>query len=330
MRPGQRVETAVDHLHGGQLQSRCHPEARVAALAMRQGGAISRRQLLTCGLSARAVERRLDAGRLVLVHRGVYAVGGAWLGTRGRSFAALLSAGPDAVLSHRWAASMWGLLAEPAEDVELSVPRSTPHRRLDLVVHGTRFGPGDVRRRDDLPLTSPARTLLDIAGLVDPSELEHAVREARVMRLVTVAHLRATVREARGRRGVAHLARAVSSDDAAPTRSHLERVMVRLIRRARLPRPLVNQRIGAYEVDLLWPTHRVVVETDGWAAHGHRDAFERDRWRDSELQALGFVVLRFTWRQISDEPDVVVRRLARVLAARERDGLAARRASVPG
>jgi very-short-patch-repair endonuclease len=112
------------------------------------------------------------------------------------------------------------------------------------------------------------------------------------------------------------LRRALAAGDAAPTRSELERAMLRLIDDAGLPRPSVNRRLGRYTVDFLWEQEKVVVETDGWAAHGHRQAFERDRARDADLQARGYIVVRFTWRQISEARLLVATRLAQVLAAR--------------
>jgi len=105
-------------------------------------------------------------------------------------------------------------------------------------------------------------------------------------------------------------------DTTEPTRAKLERALLKLLKRAGLPRPLVNARVGPYEADAAWPDERVIVEVDGWAAHGHRGAFERDRARDADLQARGYVVLRFTWRQVVDEPLLVTARIAQVLALR--------------
>jgi very-short-patch-repair endonuclease len=118
------------------------------------------------------------------------------------------------------------------------------------------------------------------------------------------------------RRGLPELRRALAAGDGAPTRSELERMMLRLVAEAGLPRPEVNRRLGPYVVDFLWVRERVVVETDGWAAHGHRRAFEADRARDADLQARGDLVVRFTWRQISEAQLLVATRLAQVLASR--------------
>ena len=107
-------------------------------------------------------------------------------------------------------------------------------------------------------------------------------------------------------------------DTTEPTRTAIERRLVRIVRQAGLPRPKYNAPLHGYEVDALWEAERVVVETDGWAAHGHRTAFERDRAKDADLTSQGYAVLRFTWRQIIDRPDVVAARIAAALARRPR------------
>jgi very-short-patch-repair endonuclease len=186
-------------------------------------------------------------------------------------------------------------------------PAASSDHRAGLTAHAVKpYEPGEVCRRDGLPLTAPLRTLADLASVASEEELERAAAGAQLLRLVTRDEL-ATVHR---------IARLLDDGAAAPTRSELERAMLRIVTGARLPRPLVNARAGPYEVDFLWPAHRVIVETDGWHAHGHRRAFERDRARDAELQALGYVVVRFTWRQVRTEPLVVAARLGRLLTAR--------------
>jgi very-short-patch-repair endonuclease len=275
---------------------------RIAALAGRQDGVISRRQLVGLGVRPRTIDEWISQGRLIPVHRGVYAVGHPALSRRGRSVAALLAVGPDAVLSHRWAAAIWGLVEWPAHP-HVSVPGRRLRSRRGLSIHFARsYAAADLRCRHGLVITSPLRTLADIGAD------ERAVSEAQVLRRVTRREL-----ESAG----GPLARAVEESGAPPTRSELERTMLRIVREAGLPRPLVNHRAGPYVVDFLWPAHGVVVETDGWAAHGHRVAFERDRARDARLQVLGHVVLRFTYRRLRNEPLRVAAQLAQVLAARQ-------------
>jgi very-short-patch-repair endonuclease len=281
-------------------------DARIAQLATRQDGLVHRAQLITLGLSTAAIDHGVRAGRLIAVHRGVYAVGHASLPPRGRCRAALMAAGPSAVLSHRTAAAAWSLIPSMPPFVEVTVTRKGPRTRAGLVVHVTRRTP-EVRILDSLPVTAPLRTLADLKSAPD---LERMCAEAIVLKRVTQEELDAAGLLARER--------------VAPTRSALERRFLALIREAGLPRPRVNEAIGPYLVDFAWQDERVVVETDGWAAHGHRAAFERDHARDADLAAHGWIVLRFTWRQVYDAPTRVVAQLAQTLAARRSTRVALR------
>jgi very-short-patch-repair endonuclease len=268
-------------------------DGRIAAAAAAQSGVLLREQLVNLGLGPHAIDHRVRAGRLHVIHRGVYAVGHAGLDQRGRDIAALLAAGPTAVLSHRSAGAIWRFTKPPPEP-EVTVPGGARRSRPGLRLHRTAsLEAAAVRRHDDLRVTSPARTLRDLARVLGPHELERATAEAQVLGLVPR-----------------------DSVDAAPTRSELERSMLALLGAAALPHPRVNTRIGPHEVDFAWPRERLAVEVDGWAAHSTRRAFERDRARDAELQAAGHAVLRFTWRQVRDQPLLVAARVAHVLGRR--------------
>jgi very-short-patch-repair endonuclease len=270
-------------------------DVAVARLAARQDGVASRAQLGHLGFTARQIDRRVAAGRLIAIYRGVYAVGHAALTERGRVRAALLAAGPTAVASHLTAARLWELIRSMPDTIEVTVAGRARRSRDGLLIHETTREP-EVRRRDGLPLTAPLRTLIDLAA-TQPAELvDRAAAEALVRRLVTDRQLQDAGLTA-----------------PAPTRSELERAFLKIVTQAGLPRPLVNHRIGPYEVDFVWPDHHLIVETDGWAAHGHRRAFERDRARDAALQAAGFRVVRFTYRQIHEQPLRVAAQLARLL-----------------
>ncbi|HKH16310.1 MAG TPA: type IV toxin-antitoxin system AbiEi family antitoxin domain-containing protein [Solirubrobacteraceae bacterium] len=285
----------------------------IAALATAQGGVVGHAQLIALGLTRRAIGHRLSRGRLIVLHRGVYAVGHQALTDRGRGVAALLAAGPGAVLSHRAAAAF--LLIVPALPARLEVTRGDDRRRSrpDLVVHRSSLDfAREVRRRDGLLLTSPARTIADLAATRPAVEVERAWAEARVQNLLQPSHLAAAITP--GRRGARLLTRLVGEPE--PTRSELERAMFAALRAAALPIPQSNVRIGPYLLDFLWREQRLVVETDGWAAHGHRGAFERDRMRDATLQARGYAVLRFMWRQVKYDTVRVVVAIAQVLALR--------------
>jgi hypothetical protein len=200
--------------------------------------------------------------------------------------------------------------------VEVTLAGRRARSRSGIRVHrAASLDPRDVRRVDGVPVTAPARTLVDLARARD-SRLDVALAEAQVLRLVRRRDLDAAVARATDPRGLPELRRALAAGADGPTRSELERSMLRLIDEAGLPRPAVNPRVGRYTVDFLWEREKVVVETDGFAAHGHRRAFEADRARDAELQARGHVVVRFTWRQLRESRVLVATRLAQVLAAR--------------
>ena len=266
---------------------------RLGQAAARYDGVLSREQLFRLGLTRRQIEGRVNAGRLIPIYRGVYAVGHAGLSDRGRVRAALLAAGPDAVASHMTAAALWRIVSTMPAVIEVTTTARAGRNRPGLVIHQTRIAP-EVRTIRNLPLTAPLRTLADLAATQPETTVERATTEALARRLIAPEQVH-------GR---------------APTRSSLERRFLKLLRDAGLPRPLVNQRVGPFEVDFLWPDLRVIVETDGWAAHGHRRAFESDRARDAALQAAGYLVVRITWRRLTEEPIKVAAELAQVLARR--------------
>jgi very-short-patch-repair endonuclease len=281
-------------------------------LAERQHGIVTRRQLLAVGLGSRAIEERLARGLLHRVHRGVYAVGHRVPLPLGREMAAMLACGERAAVSHRSAAVLWELLAPQRGPIHVTVPTQR-RSRAAIRAHHSPLPSTDVTRRHGIRITTPARTLADLAASADERELERAVAEALRRRLVSERALRAEAR--RGRPGASAL-RAVLDAGPAFTRSEAERRMLALIRAAGLPRPEANARVGRYEVDLLWPAERLIVEVDGYAFHGGRRSFELDRARDRALTTAGYRVLRFTWRAIEGEKEAVVASVAAALAAR--------------
>jgi very-short-patch-repair endonuclease len=164
-------------------------------------------------------------------------------------------------------------------------------------------------------VTSPPRTLLDLAEVVSPRDLERALAEAQGRGLARHNELLEQIERNPGRRGIARLRDLLQRQEGpALTRSEAEERLLALLRAARLPSPELNARVGGHEVDFLWRDASLIVEVDGYAFHSSRLAFERDRLRDAELQAAGFQVARATWRQIVDEPHALIARIAHALA----------------
>ena len=236
--------------------------------------------------------------------------------------AAVLACGVGAVVSHRSAAHLYGLLPYPAQvrAVEVTVPGRKLAPRSGIDVHRTRsFDRRDVRTLDGIPVTSPARTLLDVA-VTAPDELDAAFDEAVFRKAVRLPQLSDMIARAAGRPGVRALRELVEAEsDGNRNRLEAEKRFRKLIRAAGLPPPTPNARIGRFVVDFLWPQHRVAVELDGFATHGRRRAFEGDRARDADLQALDYKVIRVTWRQLTSEPYVVIARVAAILALSGRE-----------
>jgi very-short-patch-repair endonuclease len=286
---------------------------RVTALGERQHGVITRRQLIEIGLTDPGIDRRVKDGRLWRVHRGVYAVGRPALTTKGRFIAAVLSCGANAVLSHLAAAILWGLLKERGPRIDVTVPRGGQRRRRGaVIIHRAALPAPDVTARHGIPVTTPARTLIDLADILPRRQLERALDEAAYLRL-DVSDLQPRP----GRRGSGMLAQVLARHVAGSTRtrSTLEERMLSLCHRFRLPTPEVNSSIDGYEADFAWREPRLLVETDGWAAHGTRAAFERDRRRDADLLAAGWRVLRISHERLEREPDWVAARIAEALCA---------------
>jgi very-short-patch-repair endonuclease len=292
-----------------------HPDAAAAEIAARQDGAVSTAQLVAVGLSRRAIAHRVSTGRLQRVHRGVYLLGPV-RGPRAAEWAAILACGPRAVLSHRTALALWGLGDGPPDgDVEITHPRSGRDHDGVRRRRSERIDDRDRAVLHDLPVTSPTRTLLDLASSMRRWELERLIEEAQLRHLAGRDDLYAALERGRGRTGAPAFRAALAREDEPKlTRSQAERRLLDLIRAARLPGPETNVSLARYEVDFLWREQRLVVEVDGFAYHSSRAAFERDRLRDAELQAMGYRILRVTWRRLVDEPEALLAQIATLLA----------------
>jgi very-short-patch-repair endonuclease len=285
----------------------------VAELAARQWGVLSRAQLRGVGVSPAAVDVWVRRSRLHVVYRGVYALGHTSLKVEGRRLAAVLACGQGAVLSHRSAAAHWGLLATEQTRIDVTAPRSrdgVPGIRL----HTSRsLNARDTANHEAIPITAVARTLLDLAATVPESRLERALAQAERLQLYDHRAITDVIQRNHGHRGKGALARALRQTPHL-TRSELEVAFRKLVRRAGLPEPLGNFVLDApdhprLEVDFYFPTHSLVVETDGWETHKTKAAFQSDRRKDAALTSAGHRVMRFTYEDIVYEPDTVVARL---------------------
>jgi very-short-patch-repair endonuclease len=212
---------------------------------------------------------------------------------------------------------LWRLLPQVSGELDITVPgrdcRSRPGIRIHQV---TALDRRDMRKLSGIPITTPARTLLDLAAFVTSRELEQALAEAQARRLVRRNDLTSLLARVGPRPGVPALRSLIETEGApALTRSEAEERFLALIRAAELPAPEVNVRVGPHEVDFLWREQRLIVEIDGFAFHSSRASFERDRVRDARLTAEGFRVIRVTWRQLVDRPEALVARIAAALRA---------------
>jgi very-short-patch-repair endonuclease len=278
----------------------------VAGLAGGQHGVVARWQLLALGLSSEAVKRRVAAGRLHRLHRGVFAVGHTALGADGRWMAAVLALGGNAVLSHDTAAAAWDLRRGGSGAVHVTVPSTAGReRRAGIRLHRSRtLTPGETTTHRGIPITTPARTIVDLARNLKGRPLEHALDLADQRRLIDVADL--------NNRPVPRSLRAVLSrysEGATPTRSELEERFLQLCDDHGIPRPQTNVVIEGHEVDFVWRSKRLIVEVDGYAYHRSPTAFEADRERDVTLAVAGWQVRRFTWAQVTRRPAWVARAL---------------------
>jgi very-short-patch-repair endonuclease len=284
----------------------------VLGLARRQHGVVQWAQLARRGMSARWVDHRVARGWLRRLHRGVYLVG-PLEGPYSRFMAATLAAGPGALVSHYAAAVLDGLRPPGDGPIDVTVSGRKARSRPGLRIHRAHVDPADATRRHGIPVTTPARTLLDLAATASTKDLELALNEAHLQRRVSSHSLNEQFSRYPTHRGTARLREATQTEPSL-TRSEAERRLLDLIRKAGLPHPETNVRLHGHEVDFLWRAQWLVVEVDGYAYHQTRAAFERDRRRDADLQEAGFRVLRPTWRRIADEGEQLLVTLTRCLS----------------
>jgi very-short-patch-repair endonuclease len=271
----------------------------VLAVAAEQHGVVTRAQLLELGMTPEGIKHRLRRGRLHRVQRGVYAVGRPQLTRHGVLIAAVLGCGPDAALSHEHAGEVYGIRRRRAGPIEVTVPAGAMRSRPGVRVHRAALEPCDRTLQQGIPITGPARTLVDLAQRLDARALEAAVNEADKLDLVDPEWLRAALEAMRGQRGVTALRELLERRTFTLTDSELERRFLPIARRAGLPQPRTQRRVNGFRVDFYWPDLGLVVETDGLRYHRTPAQQARDRLCDQAHTAAGLTPLRFTHEQIA-------------------------------
>ena len=284
-------------------------------MAARQHGIVARRQLLALGFSAKSIEHRVARGRLHSVTRGVYAVGWPQLTRERRWMAAVLACGGEAALSHRSAAELWDIGREASERIDVSVRRPTKVRRRGLRVRRRpTLRPEDIVRRNGIPVTTPTRTLIDLATELGPLGVERAVNEADKRDLIDPESLRAALGIYDGEPGAPLLRKLLDKRTFSLSDSDLEIFFRPIAAEAGLPFPLSKQHVNGWEVDFYWPDLGLVVETDGLRYHRTASSQTRDARRDRAHALAGMTPLRFTHYEIRYEPAMVRAELSRAAA----------------
>jgi very-short-patch-repair endonuclease len=269
---------------------------------------VAAHQLFALGYTRHQIRSRRDVGRLHPVYKGVYAVGYKKLSPEGYQMAAVLACGPHAVLSHKSAAALHGLLRTDQVKVDVTVPGTSRNSRPRIRVHRTRvLHEEDIATIDGIPVTSLARTLLDIASVLRPQPLLYAIEEAVRQEVFDLKAVNRAIERTPMRAGVARLQTALGGYKPPPrTRSKSERRLFDALCRAGLPPPLVNAPFAGYELDFYWPQFRLVVELDSPHYHSSPREFETDRRKDAVLQRAGLAVLRVTEERVEhDLPSVI-------------------------
>lgn len=289
----------------------------LAALAHPQHGVVSIRQLGRLGYSHKAVRLAVASGRLHRLHRGVYAVGHTNLSLHGRCLAGVLTSGSQALLSHYSAGWLLGLVGTRPVPVHVTTPVPRKRRGAVRIHHSRTLTDEDRALEQGIPVTSVARTALDLAAVVRFRTLRRLIRRSEELEVFDLADFRSVLARNRGHRGATSLERALAIyEPPRLTRSELERELLALLEQAGLPRPGTAFVVAGYELDIYWPELRFGVEVDVYATHGGHESFEEDRRRDEDLKLAGVELTRVTGRRFECEPEQVMNRVARLLGQR--------------
>jgi very-short-patch-repair endonuclease len=283
-------------------------EQKVAWMASRSHGVVTRRELLAVGVTSDEIVHRIRTGSLIAVFRGVYRVGHKAPSLEARYMAAVKAAGEGAVLSGRAAGHLFGLIKGTAPPPEVSAP--SERRIKGVKVRRRRLDPRDTTVWRGIPVTTVPRTLVDLSSLLSLDDLARAFHEASVRYRTTPAQVEAAMK---GRVPGAQKLRRVLHGDTHITLSELERAFLKLLRRHGLPLPATNRPAGGRYVDCRWPEHKLTVELDSYRYHNTRHAWERDRRREREAYARGDQFRRFTYGDVTERPHTVLAELRPLL-----------------
>ena len=286
-------------------------DAQVARIASAAHGVVTRRELRVAGITAKEIERRLRSGALIPQYRGVYRAGHCAPSREATYMAAVKAGGDGAVLCGRAAAHLLGLIKGRVPPPEVMTPterrvpglRTTRSRRIDR---------RDVTRVAAVPVTTVARTLVDLAAVLDPDALARACHEAGVRYRTTPAQVASVLARRPNSRGATNLRR-VMSGDVKVSLSKLERGLLDRLRAESLPLPETNRVAGGRRVDCRWPEHRLTVELDGFRFHNSRHAWEQDRAREREARARGDEFRRYTYADVFEHPAAMLADLRALL-----------------
>jgi very-short-patch-repair endonuclease len=289
--------------------------AEAATIAARQNGRITTKQLKRCGVGKSSIERGVDAGRLHRVHTGVFALGHLAPSRLGDWQAAVLACGDGAVLSHRCAATLMGIRDGVGPRVDVTIPTTSGRRRTGIEIHHGPLPGYEVGTWSDIPVTSPARTMVDLAHLLDEEDdVAWALRQLQYRRLFE----RTALELANRRRPNRVLTRLL--DDLPRTASRLEvAFMSRVVRRHRLPEPDCQALIEGFHVDFHWPWAALIVEADG-RNHDEPSMRAADAARDNILQIAGYRVLRYRWADVHRHHERTARQIRQALRIRHQGG----------
>lgn len=290
-------------------------DTRLSELAWVQHGVVSRRQLYDLGYSRSGLARKVERRRLLRIHRAVYAVGHKRLTAKGRWMAAVLACRRRAVLSHRDAAALHDLRQVGSGAVHVTAP--SRHNLPGIRCHFDRtLHREDCTTVDGIPVTTVARTCLDLAELLSPARLIDLLEAGQRQDKLDMRAIEAVIARHPGRHGIKPLQAAIAelADDPPLLQSHLERAFRALIRDHGLPEPQYNVYVEGELVDAVWPEDRLVVEVDGWHYHRTRRSFENDRRRDRKLLRARWRAARFTGGEVTYEADGVAAELSELLS----------------